>query len=355
MASVNMDKTAFMNQAQHIWSMLDDMSKNDPAGYKKFIDQQIKQGKEEMAPPKPHMCISTNLKVPEKIKLYINFFGWAKIPGPKSAEDAVPVMGSSIQEEKENGGKYKIVSVAFNPKVLEEFGRDAKNSADLDTLINLAMDYIDQLNKVKCSRSYSILPKDDLYKGDLKKLQKSFSVKSEQKDKEFSDNFDELSKTFGPLAGASKGGLFEQLANIAVDDNTEKTTGVESEQKGPQIFLPDTVKKPGLIQEISEPTQAKIHKEIPKDVTSPVTPKYEVEKSWNDKNQGQCCIRIYLPDVTSVVECELDISEEELELVVPEKYKLKMQLVNKVDDEHSTAKFIKQTHCLVVTMPILKK
>ena len=35
-------------QAEHIWKMLDDMSQNDPEGYQKFIQSNIKTGVEEM-------------------------------------------------------------------------------------------------------------------------------------------------------------------------------------------------------------------------------------------------------------------------------------------------------------------
>ena len=48
-----------MTQASQIWSMLDDMAENNPSAYRKFIDKQLKEGKEMNAPPKPHMCVQT--------------------------------------------------------------------------------------------------------------------------------------------------------------------------------------------------------------------------------------------------------------------------------------------------------
>lgn len=54
-----LDSDGLKTQAQHIWSMLDDMAANDPAAYRKFIDRQMKEGKEAMSPPKPHMCVLT--------------------------------------------------------------------------------------------------------------------------------------------------------------------------------------------------------------------------------------------------------------------------------------------------------
>ena len=54
---------SMMQQAQHMWAMLDDMAHNDPAAYRKFIDKQLKEGQETMKPPEPHMCVATALLV----------------------------------------------------------------------------------------------------------------------------------------------------------------------------------------------------------------------------------------------------------------------------------------------------
>lgn len=50
----------YAEEANHIWSMLNDMCESDPSAYRKFVDKHIKEGKEYMAPPKPHMCVSTS-------------------------------------------------------------------------------------------------------------------------------------------------------------------------------------------------------------------------------------------------------------------------------------------------------
>lgn len=53
------DKDSMMNQAQHVWSMLDDMAENDPKAYRKFIDKQMQERKEFLSPAEPHMCVQT--------------------------------------------------------------------------------------------------------------------------------------------------------------------------------------------------------------------------------------------------------------------------------------------------------
>lgn len=53
-----------MNQmARQIWSMLDNMAAEDPESYRKFIDKQLKEGKEALKPPNPYICVQTLLHV----------------------------------------------------------------------------------------------------------------------------------------------------------------------------------------------------------------------------------------------------------------------------------------------------
>lgn len=55
------DKADVMSQASQIWSMLDDMAENNPAAYRKFIDKQLKEGRELSSAPSPHMAVSTTI------------------------------------------------------------------------------------------------------------------------------------------------------------------------------------------------------------------------------------------------------------------------------------------------------
>lgn len=61
MESLNSDQMA--SKAQQIWAMLDDMAENDPAAYQKFIDQQMKEGRDNMTLPEPHMCVLVTMCV----------------------------------------------------------------------------------------------------------------------------------------------------------------------------------------------------------------------------------------------------------------------------------------------------
>ena len=58
-----MNSETMMQQAQHIWSMLDDMAEHDPKAYKRFIEKQKAEQKEYTSPPEPHMCVQTQMTV----------------------------------------------------------------------------------------------------------------------------------------------------------------------------------------------------------------------------------------------------------------------------------------------------
>ena len=54
-----------LQQAQQVWSMLDDMADKDPQAYRRFMDKQSKEQQELTAPPQPHMCVRTRFQVSE--------------------------------------------------------------------------------------------------------------------------------------------------------------------------------------------------------------------------------------------------------------------------------------------------
>lgn len=52
-----------LQQVNRFWSMLDDLSQNDPKAYQSFIDKQMKDGIEFTAPPEPGYCLRTEILV----------------------------------------------------------------------------------------------------------------------------------------------------------------------------------------------------------------------------------------------------------------------------------------------------
>uniref|UniRef100_A0A672K6J1 PIH1 domain-containing protein 2-like n=1 Tax=Sinocyclocheilus grahami TaxID=75366 RepID=A0A672K6J1_SINGR len=74
------DNKAALQQVNQFWSMLDDMSQNNPEEYRTFIERRLREGAEFHSPPQPHACIRTPLLGPKEGILYINMCGWKRVP-----------------------------------------------------------------------------------------------------------------------------------------------------------------------------------------------------------------------------------------------------------------------------------
>lgn len=50
-------KNGLLGQINHLWSMLDELSENDPAGYRKLLETQMKESADLRSPPELHCSI----------------------------------------------------------------------------------------------------------------------------------------------------------------------------------------------------------------------------------------------------------------------------------------------------------
>uniref|UniRef100_A0AAX7VCL4 PIH1D1/2/3 CS-like domain-containing protein n=1 Tax=Astatotilapia calliptera TaxID=8154 RepID=A0AAX7VCL4_ASTCA len=92
-----------LQQMSKLWSMLDDLSENDPAAYRTLIEKQIKEGAEFRAPPELDSCLCTEILKPKKGLLYINICGWKRVPAPaeKIKKDLIHVISAaSVEPQK---------------------------------------------------------------------------------------------------------------------------------------------------------------------------------------------------------------------------------------------------------------
>lgn len=72
-----------------------------------------------------------------------------------------------------------------------------------------------------------------------------------------------------------------------------------------------------------------------------------------------CCLqalvlRVKLPGVASATAVQLDVSSKGLQLEVPGKYVLQVQLQHSVKDQQGTAKFDKEKQQLTITLPVIQ-
>ncbi|XP_062572918.1 PIH1 domain-containing protein 2-like [Saccostrea cucullata] len=334
------DRDSMMKQAQSIWTMLDEMAENNPQAYRKFIDKHMTEGKEYMKPAEPHMCVMT-MVTSTKRRYFINFCSWNKIPEPKTPEDAIPVAGTRVLQDKDENGEFSYSGVAFNPKILEEFGIDCKNSSDRTALINLAIDYVHNQHKITLSRSFSILPSTTKFKGNILSLQKALQSQKQNEDDEFDEQLSELEKTFGLQGCGAKDSLMNKLANLSTEDNAKSNNT-------PNIQLPGLSKekpaKQNLIQEMNSTNQ--------KPSSKVKVPEYNMEEKFKEKNLEELILTIKLPGVNKVSECELDISEDDIDLTVEDLYHLNVSFPYLIDDSNASAKFNKNNSSLIIRLPV---
>lgn len=342
-------KESLLNQAQNVWTMLDEMAESSPEKYKEFIDKQMKEAKEYMKPPVPNMCIQSSLQAPKKWKLYINFCSWQRVPEPKTAEDPIPVIGTDLQKDKEGSDTIIITAVAFNHKILDECGKHSQNTTERDLLINLAFKFIESQHNVQISGNYQILGGDIVFKGNMEKIQQALMKKTEIVDKEFEQSMSELQRNFAPLPSDAKEVILNKFANIAVSEESNIGGNMKTHQNGFDIKLPSSEggkKKKGLIEEINktETTDMKT-----------MCPKYTLACIKDQNGTVEAIkVKIMLDGVSSVKECCLDISKDDLKLEVDQRYNLHLTFPHHVDNEEASAKFSKKTSVLTITVPVVK-
>ncbi len=60
-ASDNTSDEDISQAVKRMWGALDRLAENDPDGYRKFIEQQMKEGKEQMCSPEPVFCLECDV------------------------------------------------------------------------------------------------------------------------------------------------------------------------------------------------------------------------------------------------------------------------------------------------------
>jgi len=336
-----------MKQAQHIWSMLDDLALRNPEGYRKFIDKHLTEGKEAMRPPEPHMCVRTVIEQQTKHEaLFINIMDWPRIPPPKSDEDPIPTVGGSLfAVSDEHGSSFTVVPVAFNPKVLQDYGIDSSLMEERRLLVNLAIDYVEDQNKVSVSRDFIVLPKSTLCKGPAAMSRDVLLKKISGQEESFSSGLSELEKTFGSVTAGCKDALLKDMSyarsQYSADEDTDRLN--ISASCRPELKLPGATVKAGvkLVEEVNSTETCLVRPYCTVDVVS-------------DQSGKSLVIRIHLPRVSSVKECLLEISDDDLYLLVPNRYELALPFPERsaASSDKQSARFSKRTSVLTLIVPV---
>ncbi|KAM4652533.1 PIH1 domain-containing protein 2 [Discoglossus pictus] len=318
-----MTQNELLAQVNQFWSILDDMAESNPESYNKFMEKHMKEGKEFMAPPEPHLCLQTKILDPEEKVLFINICMWQRVPAPQSERHPVPLSAGRLDNVSEGA----VMDIAYNPDVLKKAEQDP---VETDQLIRLAMKYIEQQHKVTLCHSYHITPfklKGNIQrmKDSLQGIQKPPAMKKQE------------------TKPAMNSSLLDQLKNIAVN-------GEEKEEVSPTIRLNKTdgqkPARPCLIEEISS---CESQEEDPAR-----HPPHELSVTRNNAGRPEILtLKAELKGVCSVSECDLSVSKDDLMLEVPGRYRLHLNLPEAVNEETVKAKFNKANSVLIVFMSVL--
>ncbi|XP_060551014.1 PIH1 domain-containing protein 2 isoform X2 [Pantherophis guttatus] len=305
-----------LTKATQLWTMLDDMAENNPKSYRHFMQQQLKEAKQHYAPPEPYLCLKTSILKPTKTCLFINLCRWSRIPAPKSPSEPVLLSAGKMETLSDNSEICSILDMAYNPSVLE---RVEDNSLEKDQLIRMSLKYVEEHFNVTLSHSWS-MAKFKL-KGSLERMRESLRRDQPQ--------------LAVPQRNPNKGVTLSQLRSLTAEDSSG-------------LFLPvaenPEASKKRLIEEISTTDKP----EAPQ-------PAYEMTtKKDADEKPLEIELKIELPEVCGVSECNLSVSKDDVLVECLEKYRLRVDLPAPVDEEATSATFNKKKGILLVRMPVYK-
>ena len=159
---------------------------------------------------------------------------------------------------------------------------------------------------MKLSRSFNVLPNDQLYKGSKEKVKSSlldkFGGSKTGADKQFENDLSELEKSFGPLAGGCKDSLLKEMSKISLGNQSDNDIETQdTNQSGINLLSSSQSSvhgKKGLIEEVSS-----IENKLDE-------PEYNLEiQEKNEDYPRRIVLKIRLPEIKSVQDCDLDISE----------------------------------------------
>lgn len=228
------------------------------------------------------------------------------------------------------------VNLAFNVNILEKYGKNAQDPQEREQLIELAFEFVERQNGgVRINRSdFKVVEGQEFYGPSLQDCLSDLTQGTNSSSKDSGSDLD--------LAKDALGYLRQSGAQLP-DSIISKISTLD-------IAKAETDTKP-LIQEVEQP---------------PVEPTYEAKILRSKTNQDQCFydLRIYLPKLSSINECNLEIENEKEDFLIlnfenKKLYKqLRISLVDlkqtyRIESARIEAKFVKKNGTLHVKLPVV--
>ncbi|KFP24742.1 PIH1 domain-containing protein 2, partial [Colius striatus] len=251
--------------------------------------------------------------------LFINICSWKRVAAPKTLTEPSPVSAGPLQVVSGEGDLYSIIDIAYNPEVLQ---RGEEDPEKMKHLIHLTLKFIEKRCNLTLSYLYTI--ESFKLKGSLEMMQQRLKGRQLPAPHLSQDTKKELT-------------LDDLLRTLEAED-CSNTPLLLKETSRTQSKMP-------LIEEISST-------EMPAKESTPVYGMITVRDA--NKKPLQIELRIELPEVSSVSECDLRISKDDIVIEVPEKYKLLLDLPEVVDEETTTAVFNRGKRVLSITVQVAK-
>lgn len=177
-------------------------------------------------------------------------------------------------------GSVKVTRVAINPDVLKEC---AQKREEMKLLVKLIFQFLENQHNFHISHKYTVAK--ETFFGDKSALANFFGAPRGKMDA------DPLKKSLEELQNLSPETLLARMNKVSMDENDLSEFTLEKESVG-DVKKEDRV----LIEEISSQKFS-----LPK-------PEYELTiKEKDGTKMRRCVVRVALPGVSSVSECELEI------------------------------------------------
>lgn len=326
--------TDFKQQAQYIWNRLDDLANVDPKAYKSFIDKQMKEKDIFMSNPKAELCIHTSAKIDsETTQVYVNILSWKRLPDVKSDQDPIKLMGGKKSKYRatKNEKPSMCIPVAVNDRI---FGEICKIELHKQDFLKLCLEFVRRQVKVPVSNCFIV--HKEIFVGVFPANPRALFLSG----MDLQDPMDLIGR--GDISAdkilSSPDAL---LKNLSVDENAE----IDDEDRKMFDSLIGGAKGGAATVAGEKKKSKKLIEEMDND---PVTPEY----SFID---GECMkVKIYLPLLANMSDCDLTISKDEIKLrACSNKYELDLKMPKKIDDDAATAKFNRKTYKLTLTAPYL--
>ncbi|KAM9469577.1 PIH1 domain-containing protein 2 isoform 1-T1 [Clarias gariepinus] len=308
-----------LNHVNDFWSMLDEMAQNNPDEYNNFIARQMRDGAEYFSPPEPYTCLRVSVQKPQLGMLYVNVCSWKRVPAPASTQP-VPVCGGKLESISQSQEIYNIVDVAFNPEVLH---RAEKNSQEKEQIHLLALNFIQKQHKLHLSQHYTVM------KAKLKGILQDMKHRLMSLHRPLSQDNSQFQ--FKPAQS-----LLQQISSLRIEEE-ESCIQLNEGQKDKEKV------RPGLIEVISST-----------EIVPPQQPKHQMTVcSLSSDSVKKIKLCVELPEISSVSQCQLSISQDDIMLEVEQLYFLHLWFPERVKEDTCHATFNKKKHILTVTVTVL--